>query len=100
MAALVWAMNHYTRPAPLGTDRALERRKNLAELRAAEADAINHYAWQDQVRGIVRLRVERGIELTLKEWQNPTVARSNLLARLDKATAPLPKAPEKPSAFE
>lgn len=100
VAALVWAMDRYTRPAPLGADRAQERRKNLIELRAAEAEAVNNYAWHDQARGIVRLKVERGVELTLKEWQNPAAARSNLLARVEKAAAPLPKAPEKPSAFE
>ena len=100
MAALVLLMRHYTQPAPLGTDRALERIKNLKEMRAANEEALNNYAWQDQAKGLVRLPVARAMEITLQEWQNPAAARSNLIARMEKATAPAPKAPEKPSPFE
>jgi len=39
---LVWAMHHYTQPPPLGANRAAERAKALAELRAAENDALNN----------------------------------------------------------
>lgn len=97
---LVWVMIHYTRPAPLAEDRAALRRKNLAELRAANAEALNHYGWIDQARGIVRLPVEEAMRLTVQEWQNPAAARSNLIARAAMAAAPAPKAPEKPSQFE
>jgi hypothetical protein len=39
--------------------------------------------------------------LVEREWaQNPAAARSNLIARVEKATAAPPKAPEKPSPFE
>lgn len=100
MAALVWLMRHYTQPAPLDAERAQERVKNLKEMRAANFDAINNYAWHDQSKGLVRLPVARAMELTLQEWQNPAAARSNLIARMEKATAPPPKAPEKPSEFE
>ena len=41
VAALVWAMQRYTQPPPLGEDRAEVRAKALAELRAAEADAFD-----------------------------------------------------------
>jgi hypothetical protein len=99
-AALVWAMRHYTRPAPLGEDRVAMRKKALAELRAAETDELNNYGWLDQAKGIVRLPVAEAMKLALREWQNPAAARSNLIARVEKATAPPPKAPEKPSAFE
>ena len=37
MAALVGAMIHYTRPAPLNTARINERYENLKKLRAEEA---------------------------------------------------------------
>jgi len=100
MVGLVWLMRHYTQTAPLGADRAAERIKNLKEMRAANAEALNNYAWQDQAKGLVRLPVTRAMELTLQEWQNPAAARSNLIARMEKATAPAPKAPEKPSEFE
>ncbi len=99
-AALVWAMRHYTQPAPLGEDRAAMRAKALAELRAAEADALNNVAWIDQGKGLVRLRIEDAMKLVEREWRVPAAGRSNLISRVEKATAPPPKAPEKPSAFE
>jgi len=100
VAALVWAMYRYTQPPPLGIDRAAERAKALAEMRAAETEALNTTAWVDASKGIVRLRIEDAMQLVEREWQNPPAARSNLIARVEKATAPPPKVPEKPSAFE
>jgi hypothetical protein len=100
VAALVWAMQRYTQPAPLGEDRAATRAKALAELRAGEAEALSTTAWIDQGKGLVRLRVQDAMELVKREWQNPAAARSNLIARVEKATAAPPKAPEKPSPFE
>ena len=51
VAALVWAMRHYTQPPPLGEDRVALRKKALAELRAAEAEELNTYGWLDQGKG-------------------------------------------------
>ena len=100
VAALVWAMRHYTQPSPLGEDRVALRKKALAELRTAEAEELNTYGWLDQSKGIVRLPIAEARKLALRDWQNPPAARSNLIARVEKATALPPKAPEKPSAFE
>jgi hypothetical protein len=102
VAVLVRVMVDYTRPAPLGEDRAAARHKNLKDLRAANADVLSNpnFVWQDQPKGIVRLPIDRAMELSLKLWQNPDAARSNLIARVEKATAVPPKAPEKPSQFE
>ncbi len=100
VAALVWAMRHYSQPPPLGEDRVALRKKALAELRAAEAEELNNYGWLDQSKGIVRLPIAEARKLALVAWQNPAAARSNLIARVEKATAAPPKAPEKPSAFE
>ena len=100
VAALVWAMRHYTQPPPLGEDRVALRKKALAELRAAEAEELNTYAWLDQGKGIVRLPITEAMKLSLRQWQNPAAARSNLIARVEKATAAPPKAPETPSPFE
>jgi hypothetical protein len=102
VAALVWVMVDYTRPAPLGEDRAALRRKNLQDLRAANAEVLNNpnYVWQDQGRGIVRMPINDAMELSLKLWQDKPAARSNLIARVEKATAAPPKTPEKPSQFE
>ena len=91
-----WSM-----PVPaIDADRAAVRTKALAEIRAAETQALNHPGWIDENRGLVRLPIEVAMQITEHEWQNPAAARSNLTARVEKATAPAPKAPEKPSAFE
>lgn len=101
VAALVWAMRHYTQPAPLGEDRALVRAKALAELRGAEAEALSTPAWLDPGKGLVRLPIDEAMNFVEREWgRNPAAARSNLIARVEKATAAPPKAPEKPSPFE
>jgi len=98
VAALVWAMHKYTEPAPLGANRAAERARALAEMRAAETDALNNVGWADQAKGIVRLRIEDAMKLVERSWQNPPAARSNLLERVAKAYPPPPK--PAPSPFE
>ena len=99
--ALVWAMWHYTKPAPLGEDRVAIRKKAITEMRAAEAEQLNNYGWVDPVKGIVRLPIAEAMRLSLQQSKNPSAARSNLLARVEKAfPPPPPKAPEKPSAYE
>ena len=100
VAMLVLAMRHYTRPALVGANRVEERYKFLQDQRAADAKALNEYDWVDKDKAIVRLPVQRAVELTLQEWQNPAAARSNLISRVEKATAVPPKAPEKPSIYE
>ena len=100
MAGLIRVLFDATLPAPLGEDRVELRRKNLKELRDAEAEILNLYTWRDQGKGIVRLPIHRAMELTLKEWQNSLAARSNLIARVEIATALPPKPPEEPSPFE
>jgi hypothetical protein len=100
VAALAWAMHRYTQPAPLGEDRAAERAKALVEMRAAETEALHTTAWIDPAKGIVRLRIEDAMQLVEREWQDPAAARSKLIMRVEKATAPPPKVPEKPSPFE
>lgn len=101
IAALVVAMRRYAQPVSLDAARAAERAKALQELRAAEAQALHNPAWIDKGKGIVRLRVEDAMAMVEREWaQNPAGLRSNLNARVEKATAVPPKAPEKPSEFE
>ena len=48
----------------------------------------------------MRLPIAEAMKLALREWQNPAAARSNLIARVEKATAAPPTAPAKPSPFE
>ena len=99
LAGLVRLMYHYTKPAPVDQERAKFRSKNLAEYRAATADALGNYGWVDQGKGIVRLPIDQAIELTLQQWKNPAAARSNLVSRAEKAYGAPPAAPGK-SEFE
>jgi hypothetical protein len=97
---LVYAMKYYTRPAPLNQARVEERKKALAELREADAKSLTSYEVIDAGKGTVRLKIDRAMELTIDEYKNPAAARTNLIARAEKASAPPPKPPEQPSKFE
>lgn len=87
LGALAWVAVHTTQPPGLDRARADLRRQNLAELRAAEKTALETYDWIDPFRGIVRLPVARAMELSVTVWKDPQAGRSNLLSRLEKATA-------------
>jgi hypothetical protein len=101
VAALVWAMRHYTQSAPLNAARAAERAAALRDLRASETAALQTTAWLDAGKGLVRLRIEDAMQLVEREWQDPAAGRSNLLARVDRANPPPPpSAPAKPNPFE
>jgi hypothetical protein len=75
-------------PEPIGADRAAERRQALEELRTATAEALNEYGWVDQAKGIVRLKIERAMELTVQEWQEPEAGKALLNQRLEEASKP------------
>ena len=99
--AVIIAAVKFSGPVPaVDAGRATARSKALAEIRAAETQALNHAGWIDENRGLVRLPIDVAMQLTEREWQNPAAARSNLTVRVEKAAAPAPKSPEKPSAFE
>ncbi len=97
---LIWVTRQYTLPGAISADRAAERAKNLQELRATEASLMGEYGWQDQTKGIVRIPIDRAMELVLQEWQDPAQARTRLIERMKEATALPPPAPEAPSEFE
>jgi hypothetical protein len=100
VALLVGVMKYYTRPAPLNQARIDERRKTLAEFRAEDARGLNTYEVIDAGKALVRLKIERAMELTFEEYKNPAAARTSLIARAEKAAAAPPKPPEAPSQFE
>jgi len=77
----------------IDADRAAERS-------TAEDKSLNALTWADQARGIVHLPIATAMAQAAQAWQNPAAARADLIARQEKASAELPKAPEKPSAFE
>ena len=97
---LIYGMYRYSRPQPLDAERAAARAKALAELRGVEKEALETAAWLDKGKGVVRLRIDDAMKIIERQWQNPAAAHSNLVARVEKATAPPPKPPEQPSPFE
>ena len=83
VGVLVSVMYAYTRPAPLTEDRAAIRRQALVDVQQADSNALYNpnYVWQDQAKGIVRIPINDAMALSLRLWQNPTAARSNLMFR-------------------
>ena len=84
----------------IDADASALRSKALVEMRSAEDKSLNAAGWADQSRGIVRLPIESAMQQAAQAWQNPAAARADLNARAEKAAAPAPVAPAKPSAFE
>lgn len=99
-AILVLAVRHSVCAPAIDADRATERVRDLAQIRAAETGALDNPGWIDQQRGLVRLPIDVALQMAARDWQNPAVARTNLIAREEKATAPAPVAPARPNAFE
>ena len=99
-AALTAAVR-WSAPLPaVDADRAAVLSKALAQIRATQAVALNEPGWIDQNRGLVRLPIDLAMQITEQKWQNPAAARAGLAARAEKAAAPAPAAPAKPSIFE
>ena len=51
-----------------GIRTAAQRKANLAELRAKEAKMASNYGWVDQKSGVVRLPIDRAMDLTLQRY--------------------------------
>jgi hypothetical protein len=98
--ALVVVAKLFVSVSAIDADRAALRSKALADMRAAEATALATPGWIDQGRNIVRLPIETALQLSEAAEKNPAVARTDLIARAEKAAAPAPKVAPKPSAFE
>ena len=94
-------LKKYTAAPAVNAGRAEERAKALAEIRNTEADALNNTGWIDPTKGIVRLKIDDAMQLVEQKWKNPAAARSDLLARVEKANPPPPPPPPpKKSEFE
>lgn len=97
---LVFIMSQSS-PAPaLNAARIQQRTNALAELRNVSAKGLESNDWLDPVKKLVRLKITRAMELTVEEYRNPAAARTNLIARAEKANEPPPKPPEQPSKYE
>lgn len=84
----------------IDADRDAVISKALFEIQTNEVELLDNAGWVDKQRGIVRLPIATAMQIAGRNWQNPTNARADLIAREGKATAPLPKAPAKPNPFE
>ena len=94
---LIWAMRQFMQPPPLNQNRAAERAKTLAEIRGLEHQELTTAGWIDQGKGLVRLPIDESMKIVEREWgQNPGAARSNLIARVEKAYPPPPPPPANP----
>ena len=54
-------------PLPEGTKTPEERATILRELRAKEMAAATTYGWVDQPKGVVRIPIERAMQLTVED---------------------------------
>jgi len=84
----------------IDADRDAAIAQSLMEIRSNEVVCLDNPGWIDRQRGIVRLPLDTALQIAAREWQNPAQARADLLAREEKATAPLPKQPAQPNPFE
>ena len=84
----------------INADQAAVRYQDLAQMQGIEQTNLTQVGWVDVARGTVRLPIDTAIQLTETAWKNPAAARADLIAREEKASAPAPVRPAKPSAFE
>lgn len=62
---------------PLNLEIAKERKAKLADVNAKQNELITSYAWVDQAKGIVRIPVERAMQLTVEDLRNPKDIKSS-----------------------
>ena len=95
-------LRHYTETGAQAAReaRAKERSKAQSEVRQAAAQELSTVGVVNKEKGFYRIPVQAAMELTLQDYQTPAAARSNFIARVDKANAAPPKPPEKKSEFE
>jgi hypothetical protein len=100
VAGLVGVMRNSNPPPPLDQNRVAQRKAALAEIRDANMKSLNNYDWQDQGKGLARLTIDHAMALTVADYKNPAAARSNHLARAEKAFFVAPPPPPAPSKYE
>lgn len=70
--SIVYKQYSSTRPEALhlGSKTPVERAQILSDVRANQLTLTSEYGWIDEKKGIVRLPIERAMELTLEELQS------------------------------
>ncbi len=69
-ATIIYLVARMTQPLPIASTSATtaaERAATLADLRAKENAAATSYGWIDEQKGIVRLPIDRAVELTIQD---------------------------------
>jgi hypothetical protein len=89
VAGLVCVMLKLTNAPSASAGRTEERLKNLSDIRAANSGAADSYAVQDAPHNIYRVPLPVAVKWAQAEWKNPAAGRASLIARLEKATAPV-----------
>jgi hypothetical protein len=93
---MVRAMRSYVASTPVNTKRAAERTAARKDVEAAgKAELNGPYVIINKDNAVVRLPIERAMELTIQGYQNPAAFRSNILSRVENATKP-----PKPVSYE
>jgi hypothetical protein len=85
---LVHAMRAYVSTPAVNANRASERAAGLAEVRAtAEKELHGDPVYINKPNNVVRLTIDRAMQIVVEEGKNPAAFRSNILSRVEKATA-------------
>ena len=100
MSFLVRQMVRRTAPPALGAERAAARAKDNADIRASGVDQLGSYGYVDKAKGVVRVPIDEAIRLTVQGYKSPGEFHSNLVVRIEKATAPPPAPPAPPNEYE
>lgn len=67
--ALAAVIAYYgNKPAPLNYEIIAERKAKLADVNAKQSEIISSYAWVDKAKGVVRIPVERAMNITIEEF--------------------------------
>lgn len=69
IAGGLWINSSETATVSEDSSRAAVRVKNLADLQAADSNALTTYGWNDQSKGIVHIPITKAMELVLPSLQ-------------------------------
>jgi hypothetical protein len=89
MFYIVRGMYRQNNPGRVNSARAAERIKVRNELREKTFAALLQGGMVDTNKGIFRIPIARAMQMTVEAYQDPEAARSNLIARAQKAAAPV-----------
>ena len=89
MFYIVRGMYIENNPGRVNSARSAERIKARNELREKTSTALLEGGAIDTNKGLVRIPIARAMQMTVEAYQNPEAARSNLVARAQKAAEPV-----------